>query len=253
MSYGIAEWGLGTWGTSSEISLVGAVAITTHSVMVTLSRPPRASSPLARTDALNPSIWEVKLADGSKTWPVVAVQRVSPVRLLLHVRTPFESVNKVHVVRSTFLESDTGVSISAPYDAEFRGVWSDVRIRSSEERSDLAHGEVFNGGLVVTEGGDYARVYGPDMLKPLILRRLTTSPGSYFHMAPEEYGTDLKTKELLKDSQLPTLKKRVEEEILKEPGVTAVSVRVSLQANRLEIRANVSMSANEFSISVSAR
>lgn len=251
--WGIGSWGLETWGTSTELFLESAVARTTHSVMVTVSNLVMCSSPLAAGDALNPSTWSVFRDDNSYTWTVVGVQQVSDRRFILYLRTALQSVNRLHTVRSTTLLSSTGIALTSPYTLNFRGVLPATAVTEPGGLFDLQSTDILAGGLRTTEAGAYARIYGDDVIRKMILRRLTTMPGSYFHIAPQDFGQDLKCKELIRVSSLPALKARLDVEILKEPNVVAANTQLSLSGGTLEIKALVQTDTNVFEIGLTAR
>jgi hypothetical protein len=61
----------------------------------------------------------------------------------------------------------------------------------------------------------------------------------YFKYVPDEFGVGLKVKEVLRASSLPALKVKIEQELLREPGVLGVSTQLSLANGILVIKANV--------------
>jgi len=86
-------------------------------------------------------------------------------------------------------------------------------------------GSVVGGTLQIAAGGDYATDTGAALVKKLILRRLTTRPGEFFHLP--DYGFGLKPKGLLKTSDRATLKKQIAQQILLEPEVESVDVAIT--------------------------
>lgn len=253
MSYGLSEWGLGVWGTDPTLYMQAAVATTTHSVTVTLSQPVRARSPISAGDALNPRTWTVTRVDNSQLFVVIGVLRVTPRRFMLFLRTPLSSYNRTHRVRATGLISATGILISSPYEADFRGVLPTTRVNEPTGPFDLRTTDVVGGGLLTTEAGGYARIYGDDVVRKMIYRRLSTMPGSYFHLAQDEFGVGLKIKEVLRGSSLPALKVKIDQEILREPGVLGVSTALSLSNGVLQIKANVRTASGNTETIIEAR
>lgn len=251
--WGLGEWGLDIWGATAELTLESAVAATTHSVLVTLSAPPLADSPIGPGDALNPGTWAVARDDASYTWTVTGVERITDRRFLLYLRTALQSANRVHTVGSTTLLSSARLLIVAPYTINFRGVLPATDVTEPMGPSDFESTNVDAGGLRTTEAGSYARVYGDDVVRKMVLRRITTMPGSYFHIAPPEFGQDLKSKERIRASSLPALKLRLDNEIAKEPGVVNAATTLSLENGLLRIRAKVQTSEQTFEIGVSAQ
>jgi hypothetical protein len=239
MSFGTGSWGLDYWGTDPTLYMQSAVATTTHSVTVTLSQPVRARSAISAGDALNPRTWTVTRVDTSQVFTVVGVLQVTTRRFLLFLRTPLSSYNRTHRVRATDLVSTAGILIAAPYEVDFRGVLPTTEVNERTGPFDLLTTDVVGGGLQTTEGGAYARIYGDDVIRKMIYRRLSTMPGSFFHLNPDEFGVGLKVKEVLRASSLPALKVKIEQELLREPGVLGVSTQLSLANGILVIKANV--------------
>ncbi len=83
--------------------------------------------------------------------------------------------------------------------------------------------------LVIDSGGDYTSMSGPEFIKKLILRRLTTKPGEFFHLP--NYGLGLKEKEPLPVNNLRALAKAIEQQVAQEPEVGAVKATLSYAAN----------------------
>lgn len=120
MSWGLGAWGLDVWGSDPTLTVQAAVATTTHSVTVTLSRAPRAYSVLSPGDALNPSVWEVFRTDLTRTFTPIGVLKITDRRFQIFLREALSSRNYSHTVRSnTLLSAATGVLISLPRSAEF--------------------------------------------------------------------------------------------------------------------------------------
>jgi hypothetical protein len=245
MTWGIGEWGLTYFGTDPSLYMQNAVAVTTHSVLVTLSTNAQAISPLAPGDALNPRSWTVTRVTGGLNYTVIGVLKITDRRFQLFLRTALSSVNFLHRVTSTDLRTPTGLLISAPYYTEFRGVLPEEAIVDRHRPFDLASTEIVGGSLKTNEAGGYVRVYGDELIKKMIIRRLVTMPGAYFHIAPSEFGQDLKIKEPLRISSLAALKVQIEQEVLKEPGVTGAQISLTLSSSVLTIRARIQTDSGE--------
>ena len=250
--FGLSGWGLDTWGTTSELFLESAVALTTHSVLVTLSNLALCLSPLTEGDALNPTTWRIARDDASTVWTINAVQKITDRRFVLYLRTALQSWNRVHTVGSTTLRSSTGAMVTGPYTLNFRGVLPATAVTEPAGPFDLLSTDINAGGLRTTEAGAYARIYGDDVIRKMVLRRITTMPGSYFHIAPNDFGQDLKAKEKIRPSSLLALKSRLEEEIMREPGVVDAKASMTLNGGLLQIQARVQTDSQVFAIGVSA-
>lgn len=78
-------------------------------------------------------------------------------------------------------------------------------------------------------GGDYDFDEGTTLLKKLIIRRLTTSPGEFFHLPA--YGLGFRVKRPVSPNDLPALQKKIEEQVLHEPDVASVKATLTMGAN----------------------
>ena len=232
--WGIDPWGVSPWGAGTLVSVVRCAPLTTHSVYIQLAAPPVAESVIGVGDALNPASWFVQRDDLTKTWTVIGVRLISPAEYELRTRTALENVRRTHRAGSTVLRNPAGVMIEAPYYQTFLGVAADTNVRLAPTGAyDLANqpaGLSDGGGtLVVLSGGNYARIQGPEFFKKLILRRLTTTPGSYFHIDKNDYGIGLKIKQPLRASNLIAFQTAVEQEMIKEPGISSCEASARLE------------------------
>lgn len=252
MTYGLGEWGLGLWGATADLALESVVALTTHAVLVTVSQPVLMDSLLGDGDALNPATWTVARADNSYTWTVTAVQPLSDRRFVLHLRTALHSANRTHKVDARRLQSAAGIAISDPFMLEFRGVLPATDVTEPTGPTDFESTDIQGGGLRTTEAGSYAKIYGDDVIRKMILRRLTTMPGSYFHIPAADFGRDLQIKEPLRASSLSSLKVKIDNEIMKEPNVVAANCSLSYVNGVLQIRAKVQTEYGTIETDISA-
>lgn len=235
MSWGLESWGYTDWGTDPDLFLESAVALNTHAVVVTFSRPARCSSQVAIGDALNPATWTASRVSTGEAYTPVLVQRISDRRVVVTFREALASWHYYHRIGSTTLQADTRVLISAPYSVDFRGVLATTELNEPSGPFDLLTTDVVAGGLRTTEAGGYARVYGVELIKKMIFRRLTTMPGGFFHIPESEFGVDLKIKGVLKTSNLASLRRKIVDEIGREPGVLESAVSLTLRSGVLSI------------------
>lgn len=250
MSYGTESWGLDVWGADPTFRMDSAVAATTHSVYITFSRPPRAVSPLSQGDALRNSTWSINGYDFSDPKVIVAVTMVGNRRAEITVSTPFKSSNYKYKINATTLMSSSGVYVSPPYELTFRGL---LAADPTTERQRAFDVNVLGEALQVTSGGSYARVHGLDLLRKMILRRISTMPGSFFHLSPDEFGLGLRSKEFVKVSALPNIKKRIEDEVNKELGITGTVASLEASDGIISVKLKVTTEFGPMEVSVLAR
>lgn len=239
MTYGFGAWGLDFWGTDPNLLLEGAVAVNTHAVLVTCSRPLRITSSIATGDALNPGTWVASYSsDGAPMTPSF-VEKVSERQVVITFREALRSWNNYHTIGSTTLQADNNVLVSAPYSLLYRGVLPTTAVNEPTGPFDLLTTDIVGGSLKTNENGGYVRVYGVDLIRKMIFRRLTTMPGAYFYMSQEEFGVGLKIKGLLRSSSLLQLQREIKDEILQEPGTVDAKVALTLGSGVLSIFARV--------------
>lgn len=253
MSYGTESWGLDVWGADAAFVFDNAVAATTHSVYVTFSRAPRAVSPLSIGDVLRLATWSIHGVGFTDNKIVVAARMVSNRRAEIIVSTPFKSSNYIYRISAPTLMSASRVYVSPPYDLDFRGLLPADPITDPNRTFDLKNSELIGGSFEVTSAGTYARVYGVELLRKMIFRRLSTMPGSFFHLTPDEFGLGIRSKELLRFSAIPTMKRKIEDEINKEPGITGTVATVDLKDGLLSVKLKVQTEGGLVETTVFAR
>lgn len=229
MGWGIGSWGTSEWGSgvAEELFVVSAFALNTNTVRVLLSRAPRWGRQPG--DAGDPSAWAV-IAPRGRALTVLAVKR-GPTRrhVDLTVLQAFDPFPAPHVVRTATIRTPVGALITAPLEATFEGiaatrpgpgVLSDLR--NPPFGSDVQAGGTFSVGA----NGDYQQHSGEELLRKLLVRRLTTTPGGFFHLPG--YGIGLRVKEPLTTQDLTKLRAEIERQLAREPEIDTARVRLTL-------------------------
>lgn len=250
MSFGTSGWGVSGWGdvgvSSAGISVSGAVAVSTKVVRVTLSAPPKNSNSVTRGDALNPRTWTVQRLDTSAFFTVLGVSKVNPTVYDVLVYEPFAAVLVSHMVSSTTLVAATGELVTAPTFATFAGL-IDKSVATPQAQTaqrrltirDIANpplpkaGSSLAGTFVINGSGDYSFDEGTELLRKLIIRRLITKKGEFFHLPA--YGIGIREKEPIPGSLL-TLQAEIERQVRLEPEVDAVKVKLLQDRNVLTVQ-----------------
>lgn len=236
--WGTGPWGLGEWGTTSgapsTLFITNAMALTPHSVRVTLSRDPAHASTIADGDALNPATWFVLDSDGNPL-TVIAVVEHSDEEYDVVTLQAFDGAPNVMTVGSNMLQTAMGLLIGDPDEYDFIGMEeSDKRRPTRTVLEDLenpqADIETHPGGtLLVDSSNDYRNHSGIPFLKKLVMRRFSSLPGAYFHLAG--YGLGIRTKEPLGLQDLVKLRTQMERQLLEEPEFASVRVPLSLSTD----------------------
>lgn len=251
MTWGTSAWGVGSWGgAAASMSISYAYAISTSEVLVALTGVPASRSGLLTGDVLNVNSWAVELEDGSASFTVAGIYEYDgPLLWVVRILEVFPDNNVLLTVRATGLLDANGGLIDLPNDADFYGV-VDVAVATPTAVAatrnyglrDLANPMVPTSGTgadtnisgtMIIRGGDYALVDGPELLRKLIIRRLLTVPGDFFHLP--KYGVGLRVKHPLPVSDLIKLQTEIRRQVLLEREVDECVVRLSQGDSSLTI------------------
>jgi hypothetical protein len=217
-AWGLGTWGLGPWGGLAGLgggilSFVSAYATSTNTVLVQLAAPPLAQSAVGVGDALNPVTWSVVQDDTGFVFTVIAVLEVAPDMFELRTLEKLGSWLSTHTVSSTTLVDGGGNPIVPPTAANFAGVQASVQPFSDAGVTDfdIANPQVPNTGtpanIPTTAAGDFDEEAGAALAEKLIIRAITTSTGSFFHLP--KYGFGFAKGQNVTSSNLPTIKAQI--------------------------------------------
>lgn len=230
--WGLSSWGLGSWGSlPGPLSVVSALALATRTVRVVLTTTPLAASATGVGDALNPDTWSLTRLDTGFAFTIASIDQVDAVTFDLFLVEALGPAHVTHQVGSTTMQKPTGALIQSPYFATFTGLEASVPAGVRTAQEDVANPPAppgltsVGGTLVMTAAGDYALVAGAELLKKLILRRLTTTPGDFAHLP--NYGLGLSIKEPLRTNDLLLLQRAIEQQVSLEPDVADVQANLS--------------------------
>lgn len=261
--WGLQAYGLSSYGASSAgaVNIVSALALSTREVEVTVSGPVQDNSPFLEGDALNPATWMVQRLDTLQFLNVVNVAQSGAFKYVLLTFEEFGPVSVTHRASTTTLLDTSGVLIATPREADFLGIADAVTVSPAARLAarqvsarDIANSQTpvntyLAGTLQVTANGDYQIVTGTELVKKLLIRRLLSRPGDFFHLP--NYGIDFKLKEPIAASDLPKLKAEIERQALLEPEIESVQARLTLNSKGVlttEVRARIRQSGESISI-----
>lgn len=255
--WGTAPWGTGEWGTGGGIlPTEGARVYATgdRRVRVILPFEPQARYPTQIGDALNTKTWRLEEAISGRPIRVLAALKISPFEFELHTLETLANSLVGIELRAPDLLTATGTPVLGFY-AIMAGQQSVTNSSQQLQTTaagyalrDLANPQTPNspvgGTLQMTAGGDYKNVTGSDLLKKLILRRLMSAPGDFFHLP--DYGAGLQEKLPMAQTDLRRLSKLIESQVQLEPEVEAVNVNLTMRAadNTLVVQMDVSIAAS---------
>lgn len=250
-AWGTGKWGTGRWaGVGVPLSVLNAVAIGTTIVRVTLSTEPLNGLRSVYGDALNPWIWSVRRLDTYEQFTIGEIARVSRGVYDIHTFEPFADFLTDHSVATVDLLSLNDDVVVAPKSALFRGVLADILSTPEAALATRRRGlrDIANpptaqpdgslGGTRVIAGGDYIPEQGAALLFKMVMRRLSTLFGGFFHLPT--FGAGVAEKEPVRIADMPQMQKQIEQQLLEEQDVTAVKAKLTLTSDGvLTIRINV--------------
>lgn len=229
--WGLGGWGLGSFGFGlgpTPFSISYAYASSTRSVRVVLTAP--ASLALA----LAPSSWTITRVDTGAALTVVAVEAgLLNQEFDVYTIERFPAFPTQMMISAPSLISSSSVPITAPTFALFYALAASVS-PSSTKTVDLENPQFelpnrVAGTLRVDDSGDYVDQSGIPFLRKLIIRRLMTTPGGFFHLP--NYGLGIRLKESLITTDLVKLRTEVQRQILLEPEFDSAQVAIALAPN----------------------
>jgi len=147
-----------------------------------------------------------------------------------------------HRVGSTTLLSASGAIITLPNSADFDGVIrADVETNARNAKRTTSQRDLHNvptptsnsvgGTLRIGRDGDYETEGGTELLRKLIIRRLVTAPGEFFHLP--DYGLGIKVKEAPPGGSMTRLKQEIIRQVQLEPEVAEVGAQVTMSSDGL--------------------
>lgn len=92
----------------------------------------------------------------------------------------------------------------------------------------MAQTETSAGSTLVISSGDYASQSGAELVKKLVVRRLISKPGDFFHLP--NYGLGLRIKEPIPNVDLRKLAVQIEQQVNLEPEVAESRASLSYAA-----------------------
>lgn len=241
--WGFDDYGLLPYGDAAAsigASISSARAISTRQVTVTVNGLVQDNSFFLPGDALNPATWTVQRLDTSEFLHVVGVEQTGTYEYTLLCLEEFGEVSVTHRVATATLLDTSGALINTPRQADFAGILDKAKSSTAEvlgqrrvASRDFANAQVpmaaYEAGTLQVDGsGDYVLESGPSLVRKLILRRLMSAPGDFFHLPT--YGLGLRVKEPVPAADLGRLKASIEAQVAREPEVETARATLTLDA-----------------------
>lgn len=241
--YGIAPYGTGLFGYATPpppMTFASVFAISDRVVQVKLTVEPLHSSTTGDGDAVNPSTWQISVPSTGRVLTPISVEMVDAFTYNILTLQTFAPA-QIDMLLVTSSLKDTNQIPFPTLSAPFKGALAS-NAASDEKRtaasgyalSDIANKvtgleDYVGGTLQISSGGDYVTETGPDLLKKLIVRRVISKPGDFFHLP--KYGVGLREKEPLPVVDLRKLAKAIEMQVAEEPEVAEVKASLAYAAS----------------------
>jgi len=219
------------------ITLISAAAQDTNRVRVVTSSEPKHSGRSIQGDALNPRTWRVIRDDTGDDLLVGAVAMVNVTTFDLLVEQAFGGVTVLHfVTTATLLAIDNTPMTDASW-AQFLGIVAATRAGAQGGSVDLLNATVPAsdrvGGTFKVVSGDYARQSGADLYTKMVLRRLLSRKGGFYHL--RDYGLGLVLKEPMPIGSIARLKTEIERQVRLEPETVDVRASIVISGEGIEL------------------
>ena len=264
--YGIAPYGTGLYGFVTPpppMEFARLFAVSDRVVQAVLSVEPLHLSSTATGDALNPATWNVFVPSTGRILTPIAVEMVDAYTYNILTLESFESsLTQMRLTSSTLLDYNR---VPFPFlTGDFAGAYASNT--STNDKRTAASGyalidiankttgieDYVGGTLQISSAGDYVTETGPELLKKLIIRRVTSKPGDFFHLP--KYGVGLREKEPLPVNDLRKLAKAIEMQVAEEPEVAEVKASLSYAASagtlNIAIKARMRVSGQQIAVAV---
>lgn len=219
-------------GATSAIALLTATPITLNEVLVTYSGSIGVANACDPNDPINRTAWTLTPLNPGICTRLVQFVTHDGERFLVTFDGPLccgEPYRLTNSLAMATMDSVVFESLCVAPSAKSRDVRFDDGFLRDIANPFLVRDAVMQGQFValgtyeITDDGDIAQDGGERSLRKRILRRIITVGGEFFHLP--NYGSDLEIKRLLKPDLLLRIQTKLEAQILREPEVSAVTVR----------------------------
>lgn len=233
--FGSAAWGGAPTAFAGGFFITGAIASGSTTFRVAFSEEPSFTSPLVPGDASNLALWRLCRLDTLEEIVLLSVASTSsPLVLEFTIFGRWAGVNIAYQIEAIGDIVDTGGNaMIAPKFANFSGMPAsstdeELTRRLIDLRNPQAEPNVQNGALVVQSNGDYQLEGGNVLLKKLVIRRILTAQGAFYHLADTDYGLGVQSKDRFTAQRLVVLRAEIERQTQREPEIDSVRSAVQI-------------------------
>lgn len=264
--WGTSEYGLAPYGVGNAFLPVDeggrTFAAGDRIVRVRLSFQALAGDSTRAGDATNPLTWEVLSVGTGRVLTPLSVRQLDTYTFEILTLQLLDPSKTDMQLRTTSLKAADGGPVGT-LQWTFPGstLVSNVNPQTKTTAAALAMRDIANpqtpnspvgGTLQITSAGDYKSVTGEALIRKLIIRRLISKRGDFFHLP--QYGAGLRVKDTMANVDLRKLSKELEAQIKFEPEVEAAAVGLSYtagaQALVVQMRVKLRQTGQEVSVSM---
>jgi hypothetical protein len=225
------------------LELVIARAVAANVVGVTFN-----AAPLQGGSLVPGSIYDIRTLTISSPnrahYTVLAVDKISDTVWLFTIFERMEDWRTTHTVSFVGLLDASSKPMDPGFTSiTFPGLQDAATLAPPEQvrtPTDIHNASIFTspgakvpGTLAIGPGGDYEEDSGISLIKKLVIRRLLTPKGGFFHLP--DYGLGLAVKEPINPTRIMELKTDIERQCKLEPEIGAVSAGISVGSNGVTV------------------
>lgn len=245
LGWGLDYWGVGPWGILppdlGSFELESFFATSERTVRVTFTQAALVGTPLLAGAALNVRTWSLATNDTPTVNPIILgvreIEGSEGRQFELYTlrklpRYPSTLTLSCATILSAASAPLAGVpSLVAHGAAQARTTIRDNRSTPSDLKSAQVPGATLAAVLKPTAGGDYEVESGDELLRKMVIRRLTTEPGE-FAFLPENFGIRMRVKSAIRGGGgLNDLREQIEAQVRQEPDVVEARAVLSYKPN----------------------
>ena len=214
----------------AAMQLLSVTMTAANRLRATFSTAPLAASPLNVGDILDPGTCSIA-SPKRAAYTILATEALSATIWEFVTLEPFEDFRVSHTLDASDLLDSTGAAIDSGYKtASCLGLTDNTRTPQQQavRLRDVSNPQTYLGSptpstLQVSSSGDYSEDVGDVLLRKLVIRRLLTRPGGFFHLPNYGLGFDIKKPPPLA-GDVAKLKAKIAQQIMLEPEAKGVTV-----------------------------
>ena len=222
--------------TLSTLQATSILQLDLRSFRITFSVPVQLFNPQAPDDGLNPDNYPVSSFQATVPDPQAVIGSEDGLSVVVQMDQPLPAQAEIVVRPENIISAENETIVIGPTALRFvargEGIVPVQQIEPLAGRFDLANPQTGRdagneplGTFSITEIGDIRNDTGREYLRKRIYRRLSTTPGGFFHLP--NYGLRPEDKELVTLTTLRRLQNNIEAQVLEEPDVLSVSATLA--------------------------